>query len=283
MQVVYTVADLRQRLSVCRNGKVGFVPTMGNLHEGHLALVAKAQELADVVVVSIFVNPLQFGPGEDLDAYPRTLLTDQQHLAEQGVDLLFAPTVAQMYPQGQEQLHTVHVPESLEGKLCGRSRPGHFTGVATVVTKLFNMVQPDLAVFGEKDFQQLAVIRRMVADLDMPITIVGLPTVREEDGLAKSSRNGYLTQAERRTAPILHRALQQAAQKIQAGEKNFAQIQQSAVKHIAAAGFELDYLFILNAHTLEPAESADKDVLLAVAAWLGKPRLIDNVCLYGLT
>jgi len=222
MNTVKTVLELRAAVARARSeGKrIAFVPTMGNLHEGHVALVEKAGQRADFVVASIFVNPLQFGPSEDLAKYPRTLAADQEKLVAAGCHLLFHPDVEEMYPHGQDGQPRVAVPGVSEG-LCGASRPGHFEGVATVVTKLFNMVQPDLAVFGEKDFQQLAVIRTLVRDLNMPIQIIGEPTVRAAAGLALSSRNGYLSAEQRAAAPALYRTLQQLAEAIRNGERDF--------------------------------------------------------------
>ncbi|HAW40420.1 MAG TPA: pantoate--beta-alanine ligase, partial [Pseudomonas sp.] len=221
MNVVKTIADLRAAVARARGeGKrIGFVPTMGNLHAGHIALVKKAGQRADFVVASIFVNPLQFGPNEDLDNYPRTLAADQEKLFDAGCHLLFAPSVEEMYPHGQANQTIVRVPGVSEG-LCGGSRPGHFDGVSTVVSKLFNMVLPDLAVFGQKDFQQLAVIRTMVRDLNMPVQILSEPTVRADDGLALSSRNGYLSADERATAPVLYRTLNQLRDALQGGRRD---------------------------------------------------------------
>lgn len=280
MNTVHSLQELREALSQARkNGqRIGFVPTMGNLHSGHMALIHRARQQADFVVASIFVNPLQFGPTEDLDSYPRTLAADQANLQQAGCDLLFAPNVAEMYPYGQGAQTLVSVPEVSEG-LCGESRPGHFVGVATVVCKLFNMVQPDVAVFGQKDFQQLAVIRRMVRDLAIPITIIGEPTVRAEDGLALSSRNGYLSVAERAIAPVLYQNLQQLAQAINAGAQDYPALCAEAKQRLEAAGFRPDYLEIRDALSLQPlkgTEGSDSLVIL-VAAFLGKTRLIDNL------
>ncbi|VVM83315.1 Pantothenate synthetase [Pseudomonas fluorescens] len=212
MNTVKTVRELRAAVARARSeGKrIGFVPTMGNLHSGHVALITKATQRVDFVVASIFVNPLQFGAGEDLDKYPRTLAADQEKLLEAGCSLLFAPTVEEMYPDGMAGQTRVSVPQLSEG-LCGASRPGHFEGVATVVSKLFNMVQPDLAIFGQKDYQQLAVIRALVHDLNMPIQIIGEPTVRAADGLALSSRNGFLSEEQRAVAPVVYRSLSNIA------------------------------------------------------------------------
>ena len=278
MNTVKTVRELRAAVARARGeGKrIGLVPTMGNLHSGHAALVAKATQRVDFVVASIFVNPLQFGPSEDLDKYPRTLAADQERLVQAGCSLLFAPSAAEMYPDGMAGQTRVSVPQLSEG-LCGTSRPGHFEGVATVVSKLFNMVQPDLAVFGQKDYQQLAVIRALVRDLNMPIQIIGEPTVRAEDGLALSSRNGYLSAEQRAKAPVLYRCLSDMATAIRAGERDYAGLLEQQRKVIAASGFKLDYLEIRHAVHLRPVTAQDHDLVLLVAAYLGTTRLIDNL------
>ncbi|MDG9927643.1 MULTISPECIES: pantoate--beta-alanine ligase [unclassified Pseudomonas] len=278
MNTVKTVVELRAAVARARgDGKrVAFVPTMGNLHEGHVALVEKAGQRADFVVASIFVNPLQFGPSEDLARYPRTLAADQEKLVAAGCHLLFHPEVDEMYPHGQEGQTRVSVPGVSEG-LCGASRPGHFEGVATVVTKLFNMVQPDIAVFGEKDFQQLAVIRTLVRDLNMPVQIIGEPTVRAEDGLALSSRNGYLSAEQRAQAPALHRTLRQLAEAIRGGERNFAQLVESGKGSLLSAGLRPDYLEIRESVGLRPARAEDTRLVILAAAFLGTTRLIDNL------
>ncbi|WP_236237743.1 pantoate--beta-alanine ligase [Pseudomonas faucium] len=281
MNTVKTVRELRAAVARARGeGKrIAFVPTMGNLHSGHAALVLKAAQRADFVVASIFVNPLQFGANEDLDKYPRTLAADQQRLLEAGCHLLFAPTVDEMYPDGMGVQTRVSVPHLSEG-LCGASRPGHFEGVATVVSKLFNMVQPDLAVFGEKDFQQLAVIRAMVRDLNMPIQIIGEPTVRAEDGLALSSRNGYLTPEQRAAAPALYRTLQHIGAAIGRGQRDFAALVGEGQAQLAAAGMRPDYLEVRHALSLRPAQLDDRDLVVIAAAYLGNTRLIDNLYLH---
>lgn len=281
MNTVKTVRELRAAVARARGeGKrIGFVPTMGNLHSGHGALVTKAAQRADFVVASIFVNPLQFGAGEDLDTYPRTLAADQERLLQAGCQLLFAPTVEEMYPDGMAVQTRVSVPQLSEG-LCGASRPGHFEGVATVVSKLFNMVQPDLAVFGEKDFQQLAVIRAMVRDLNMPIQIIGEPTVRAEDGLALSSRNGYLTPEQRATAPALYRTLSAMAEAIRRGQRDFPALIAQGQAQLEAAGLRKDYLEVRHALTLRPAQVDDRDLVVIAAAYLGNTRLIDNIYLH---
>ena len=278
MNTVKTVRELRAAVAQARaEGKqIGLVPTMGNLHAGHAALVEKAAQRADFVVASIFVNPLQFGPSEDLDKYPRTLAADQDKLLEAGCHLLFLPDVEEMYPNGMAEQTRISVPGVSEG-LCGASRPGHFEGVATVVTKLFNMVQPDLAVFGQKDFQQLAVIRALVRDLNMPIQIIGEPTVRAADGLALSSRNGYLSAEQRAAAPALYRSLQQVAEAIRAGEGDFGQLLAAAQQQQIAAGFRPDYLEIREANSLRPATPTDRHLVILTAAFIGRTRLIDNL------
>lgn len=278
MNTVKTVLELRAAVARARGeGKrIAFVPTMGNLHEGHVALVEKAGQRADFVVASIFVNPLQFCPNEDLAKYPRTLVADQEKLVAAGCQLLFHPDEEEMYPHGQGGQTRVSVPGVSEG-LCGGSRPGHFEGVATVVTKLFNMVQPDLAVFGEKDFQQLAVIRTLVRDLNMPIQIIGEPTVRAEDGLALSSRNGYLSAKQRAAAPALYRTLQQLASAIRDGNRDFAQLIEAGQASLVSAGFRPDYLEIREASSLRPAQANDTQLVILGAAFMGTTRLIDNL------
>lgn len=278
MNTVKSVRELRAAVAQARaEGKqIAFVPTMGNLHAGHAALVEKATQRADFVVASIFVNPLQFGPSEDLDKYPRTLLADQEKLVEAGCHLLFTPDVEEMYPSGMDGQTRVSVPGVSEG-LCGASRPGHFEGVATVVSKLFNMVQPDLAIFGQKDFQQLAVIRTLVRDLNMPIQIIGEPTVRADDGLALSSRNGYLTAEQRTAAPVLYRTLREMAAAIQAGERDYAKLIHAAQAQHSAAGFHPDYLEVREANGLRPATADDQQLVILLAAFIGSTRLIDNL------
>ncbi|UQY33198.1 pantoate--beta-alanine ligase [Pseudomonas fulva] len=278
MNTVNTVRELRAAVAQARReGKqIALVPTMGNLHAGHAALVEKAAQRADFVVASIFVNPMQFGPAEDLDKYPRTLQADQQRLIDAGCHLLFHPDVEEMYPGGMGEQTRVSVPGVSEG-LCGTSRPGHFEGVATVVTKLFNMVQPDLAVFGQKDFQQLAVIRTMVRDLNMPIEIIGEPTVRAESGLALSSRNGYLSDEQRATASVLYRSLKHIAGAIQGGERDLPKLLADAQRQHAAAGLRADYLEVREARALRPASPGDRELVVLVAAYLGNTRLIDNL------
>lgn len=278
MQTVHTIAELRARVATWKRAdeRVAFVPTMGNLHRGHIHLVERARELAPRTVASIFVNPTQFGPKEDFAGYPRTLDEDSRQLAAVGLDLLFAPSVAEMYPRPLNEMTQVTVPE-LSGILCGASRPIHFRGVATVVSKLFNMVQPDVALFGEKDWQQLMVIRRLVADLDFPVQIVGVPTVREPDGLAMSSRNGYLTAEERAIAPVLYAALTVCAERLRAGERDHDRLANEAKARLAAAGFRPDYFEIRRARDLQLPAEGDTDLRILAAAWLGRARLIDNL------
>lgn len=278
MITVKTVRELHAAVARARSeGKrIGFVPTMGNLHEGHVALVVKATQRCDFVVASIFVNPLQFSAGEDLDKYPRTLAADQKHLFAAGCNLLFAPSPEEMYPDGMQGQTRVHVPGVSEG-LCGASRLGHFDGVATVVTKLFQMVQPDLAIFGEKDFQQLAVIRKLVRDLNLPIQIIGAPTVRAADGVALSSRNGYLTAEERAIAPTLYQTLQHIAAELRAGQTDHAALVREGNARLDAAGFTPDYLEIRHPLTLQSATPTDRQLVIVVAARLGTTRLIDNL------
>jgi pantoate--beta-alanine ligase len=275
---VQRVAEVRSAVAQARASgrRVAFVPTMGNLHAGHRALVERAGALADFVVVSVFVNPLQFGAGEDLDAYPRTPEADRSLLEAAGAHLLWTPEVADLYPRGLAQTTRVEVP-GLGGILCGAQRPGHFAGVATVVTILLNAVAPDLALFGEKDFQQLLVIRRLVEDLRLPVEVVSVPTVREPDGLAMSSRNGYLTAEERARAPALHRALDRAAHRLAAAEAGAAEVETEGPAELTAAGLRPDYFRVLRSADLDAPGPADRDLVVLAAAWLGRARLIDNV------
>ena len=277
MQVITSIAQLRAAIqSFKSNGsKVGFVPTMGNLHEGHLDLVKRASEKAQCTVVSIFVNPTQFDRADDLDAYPRTMKADLAKLEAIGTDIVFCPEPIEMYPHGG-LVTQVDVP-TIGSLLEGSSRPGHFCGVATVVCKLFNIVAPDLAVFGQKDFQQLMVIRQMVADLDMPLEIIGAPTVREKDGLAMSSRNNRLTPEQRQISPELNKLLEQLKAKLLAGSKAFDALQEEVTSALAQSGFKPDYIKVCNAKTLQLAEQGDKDLVILAAAFLGDIRLIDNV------
>ena len=277
MLVVNNPAALREQIGQWRReGRaIAFVPTMGNLHQGHLTLVDEARSRGDKVVVSIFVNPLQFDKAEDLANYPRTLEQDCAALQAAGVDLVFTPTPELMYPQGLASQTFVEVP-GLSSLLEGALRPGHFRGVSTVVTKLFNLVQPDVACFGQKDYQQLALIRKMVADMAIPVEIVGVPTVRAEDGLALSSRNGYLTAAERALAPELARTMNWISEQIEAGNHHLPSLVAQASQRLDNAGFRTDAIDIVDADTLESASAASKRLVILMAAYLGRARLIDN-------
>jgi pantoate--beta-alanine ligase len=277
MRTVRTVAELRAALASRRsNGDVGLVPTMGSFHEGHLSLMRQAREDCATVVVSLFVNPTQFGEGEDLDAYPRDEARDAELAAEQGADLMFAPPLEEVYPPGFDTTVEVH---GLTDILCGAHRPEHFRGVTTVVTKLLNMVQPDVAYFGQKDAQQATVIRKLVRDLDIPARIEVLPTVREPDGLALSSRNAYLSGEERERALALHRALRAADAAVADGRRDAASVLAAARHELDAGGVEPEYLELRSADNLSPAERVNGRTLLAVAARVGRARLIDNAIL----
>ena len=278
MDSIIRNADLRERIQLWRRAgeRVAFVPTMGNLHAGHGSLVSEARRRAERVVVSIFVNPLQFGPNEDFAAYPRTPAEDRKLLQSLQVDLLFAPEVEEIYPRGQESTARVQVPE-LENILCGAFRPGHFMGVATVVTKLLNLVQPDVALFGEKDFQQLMIIRRAANDLCMPAEIVGVATTREPDGLAMSSRNRYLTAEQRMLAPQIFRALERARNAIEQGSRKFDEIEGEGMRSLQEAGFRLDYFAVRDAATLAAPSAESENLVVLTAARIGRARLIDNV------
>lgn len=274
MQLLKSLEELRGWRAQLK-GTVALVPTMGNLHEGHLKLVDLAKQYADHVVVSIFVNPMQFGANEDLDSYPRTLDADCIALAERKATAVFAPTVADVYPRGLGQQTFIEVP-GISDILCGASRPGHFRGVATIVAKLFNMVQPDVAIFGEKDFQQLQVIRLMTRDLSLPVDVIGMPTERANDGLALSSRNGYLSAEQRIIAPVIYRTLEQTAADISAGS-NAEQALTQARKSLEDNGLRIDYFELRRREDLAPAQVTDQQLVLLVAAYLGKTRLIDNL------
>lgn len=276
MDVVCSIVSLHEALASIDEGEsLALVPTMGNLHAGHLALVSRARELADRVVVSIFVNPMQFGANEDLDAYPRTLQEDIRKLQSAGAHLLFSPTVDEIYPEGVPAHTQVRVP-GLTDILCGASRPGHFDGVTTVVCKLLSLVGPDVAVFGEKDLQQLLVIRKMVRDLCLPVRIEGVPIIRDNDGLALSSRNQYLSSEERASAPKLSATLQACATAVSEGESDFEGLAHRGRAALSEAGFDVDYFDIRRTHDLAPATAADQELALLVAARLGRTRLIDN-------
>jgi pantoate--beta-alanine ligase len=273
MQVLHTVAELRAALS----GQTGtaFVPTMGNLHPGHVSLVELARQQGSPVVASIFVNPLQFGVGEDFERYPRTLAADCEKLAAAGCDLVFAPDVAEIYPV--PQTFSVEPPDALANDLCGAFRPGHFSGVATVVLKLFNLVLPQVAVFGKKDFQQLLVIRQLVQQFNLPIEIVAGETLREADGLAMSSRNGYLGASERIEAARLQRELATIVAAVQAGERGFEALCNAASRHLKMAGWRVDYVALRDAATLQAPTPDSTRLVVLGAAWLGSTRLIDNI------
>ncbi len=278
MQLINKILDLRETRRTWQNSAkvIAFVPTMGNLHQGHLNLVREAKKQADIVVVSIFVNPMQFGPDEDLEAYPRTLQSDSRLLESLGVDVLFMPDASDIYARGLEQQTFVEVP-GLSYMICGASRPGHFRGVATIVCKLFNMVQPNLAFFGEKDFQQLQVIKAMVTDLSMNLKVFGVATTREDDGLAMSSRNHYLRVTERKLAPTLYEKMQQLVGEIQAGRRDFIKLTQEYKLELSTLGFNPDHLEIRNIENLLQPGHEDQDLVLLAAAFLGKTRLIDNL------
>ncbi|MDF3346741.1 pantoate--beta-alanine ligase [Acinetobacter pittii] len=275
MKTETTIQGLAASLNPARAARkiIGFVPTMGNLHEGHLTLVREAKKLCDVVVVSIFVNPTQFGPGEDFDNYPRTLEQDSRLLADVGCDIIFAPSVEQMY--GTQPCLTNISVSQITDALCGSSRPGHFDGVALVVTKLFNIVQPNYAFFGQKDYQQLAVIRQFVQDLNIPLEVIGVPIVRAADGLALSSRNGYLSPEQRQVAPVIYQSLKQAEQHLHQG-KDLQQVLEDIKTQLTDNGFVVDYVEARQSNLL-PATQFDRDIVLFIAAKLGATRLIDNL------
>jgi pantoate--beta-alanine ligase len=278
LDTVTTIAAVREHVHGWRRAglRIAFIPTMGNLHAGHVSLIEAARRHGQRFIASIFVNPMQFGPNEDFAHYPRTPREDERMLAAAGCSLMFMPDVAEIYPNGAERATRVEVP-GLSRILDGEVRPGHFEGVSTVVAKLFHIVEPDVAVFGEKDFQQLTVIRRMVADLCMPVEIVGAPTVRDADGLAMSSRNQYLTPAERALAPKIYQALQAAAARLQAGDADFTGIERGGFQALESAGFQPDYFSVRQAHDLSTATAAARNLVILAAARIGKARLIDNV------
>lgn len=259
-----------------RNERIAFVPTMGNLHPGHMQLVEKAETLAPKTIVSIFVNPLQFGENEDFDAYPRTLERDQHLLELANADVLFIPTRDEIYPDEHASKEVIEFP-GLTDVLCGASRPGHFSGVAVVVKQLFEIVQPDIAVFGEKDYQQVLVIKKLVEEYELPVEIVTVPTQREPDGLAMSSRNSYLTEDERKTAPVLYQTLCNARDQVKGKAGSFSEIEQQASEQLAKTGFSPDYFSICHADDLSEPEAGETRLVILVAARLGKTRLIDNI------
>jgi len=278
METSTTIADVRAHVARwhAAGNRVVFVPTMGNLHAGHVSLLEAARRHGDKFIASIFVNPMQFGPNEDFAHYPRTPAQDASMLAEAGCNLMFMPEVGEIYPNGAANATRVEVP-GISNILCGEFRPGHFEGVATIVAKLFHIVDPDVAIFGEKDFQQLTVIRRMVADLCLRVEIVGAPTVRESDGLAMSSRNQYLDEAQRKTAPAIYRQLMQAVEALKSGVRDFARIEGTGRAALDAAGFRTDYFSVRDARSLVPAQPDTRQFVVLTAARLGKARLIDNL------
>jgi pantoate--beta-alanine ligase len=278
LDTVTTIAAVREHVQAWRREglRIAFVPTMGNLHPGHVSLIDAARRHGDRFVASIFVNPMQFGPNEDFAHYPRTPTEDERMLAGAGCSVMFIPDVAEIYPHGSERVTRIEVP-GLSRILDGEFRPGHFEGVSTIVAKLFHIVEPDVAIFGEKDFQQLTIIRRMVADLCMPIAIIGAPTVRDHDGLAMSSRNQYLTAAERALAPQIYIALEAAAARLRAGDVDFASIERGGFHELETTGFRPDYFCIRKAEDLSAATAQARELVILTAARIGKARLIDNV------
>jgi pantoate--beta-alanine ligase len=276
MQIFETIESLQSALSGAAANTLGFVPTMGNLHAGHLSLVSRARGEHDLVVVSIFVNPLQFGANEDLDSYPRTLDADTAALIAAGCDFLFLPSAAELYGDDMQASTRVQVPE-LGTHYCGASRPGHFDGVTTVVTKLFNIVQPDAAYFGLKDYQQFSIIRKMVDDLALPVSVHGIETAREASGLALSSRNGYLSAEQKAVAPLLYQTIKGIGDALAAGDQDFKRLIQAGKQQLQDAGLQPDYLAIANSATLQPATREDSHLVILAAAFLGSTRLIDNL------
>src|SRR6185503_853530 len=278
MLTATTIAEVRAHVTRWHEAheRVVFVPTMGNLHAGHVSLIEAARKHGRRFVASIFVNPMQFGPNEDFAHYPRTPSQDAKMLQQAGCDLMFSPEVGEIYPNGASNATRIEVP-GISNILCGEFRPGHFEGVATVVAKLFHIVDPDVAIFGEKDFQQLTVIRRMVADLCLRVEIVGAPTVREADGLAMSSRNQYLDESQRKLAPSIHRQLSQAVDALRSGVRDFARIEAAGRAALDGAGFRTDYFAVRDARTLAPAQPDTKQFVVLTASRLGKARLIDNL------
>ncbi len=278
MRTIQKIDEIHAQIQTWRNAnkQIAFIPTMGNLHEGHLSLVKQAQQRADHVIVSIFVNPTQFGENEDFDNYPRTLESDSNKLFNMGVDLLFIPIASDLYPKNIDTSTRVEVP-GYSNILCGAHRPNHFIGVTTIVTKFFNIIQPDIALFGEKDYQQLLIIRRATKDLCIPVTILSVPTVREHDGLAMSSRNSYLSTNERENAPVLYKTLKQIKKELETGEHNYAILERNAISTLKAAGFTPDYFSVCRADNLAPALPTDNNLIVLAAARLGQTRLIDNI------
>lgn len=278
LRIFEALAPLRQRLRAARTAgqRIGLVPTMGNLHQGHLALVREARNHCDFVLATIFVNPLQFGPNEDYERYPRSFDADVKKLRASSCDAVYVPDIADMYPDGLDNHTQVSVPR-VSTLHCGASRPGHFDGVCTVVNKLFNMIQPHVAVFGLKDFQQFHIISRMVRDLHMPVRLVGVPTVREASGLALSSRNGYLDEEQRQQAAGLYATLLHTATLLRQGERDYRRLEAEASQALEAAGLRPDYVHICARHSLESATASDQELVILAAAWAGNTRLIDNI------
>ncbi|TDJ28053.1 MAG: pantoate--beta-alanine ligase [Gammaproteobacteria bacterium] len=273
-----SVIELRQYIQHWKNhGKsIAFIPTMGNLHQGHISLIEKGQSLCDHTICSIFVNPMQFGPNEDFNHYPRTLERDIDQLEAIGCDLVYLPAASELYPDGLEKITQVQVTD-LTGVFEGAHRPGHFTGVATIVLKLLNIVRPDVSIFGKKDFQQYRVISKMVEDLNLEVDIIGAETTREPNGLATSSRNQYLSADQKELASLIYRTLRESAASITAGENTFSKLEQRAIERLNQAGFETDYFCVCNVETLEPASPEDRSLVILVTARLGETRLLDNI------
>jgi len=273
-----SVIELRQYVQHWKDHgqSIAFIPTMGNLHGGHMSLIEKGQSLSDRTICSIFVNPMQFGPNEDWDHYPRSLDSDLEQLEAIGCDLVYLPTASELYPEGLEKISHVQVTD-LTDNFEGAHRPGHFTGVATVVLKLFNIVKPDVSVFGKKDYQQYRVISKMVEDFNLDVQIIGQETTREASGLATSSRNQYLDAAQKQQAAMIYQTLQQAARQIEEGERDFQSLERRALENLDGAGFHTDYFAVCNAETLAPASAQDRDLVILVTAALGATRLLDNI------
>ena len=278
MNQAYSVSELRQYIQHWKDHQqsIAFIPTMGNLHQGHMSLIEKGQSLCDRSICSIFVNPMQFGPNEDFNHYPRTLEHDIELLESVACDLVYMPTASELYPQGLEKISQVIVTDLTE-TFEGAHRPGHFTGVATIVAKLFNIVKPDISVFGKKDYQQYCVIKKMTQDLNLDVEIIGQETTREPSGLATSTRNQYLSEEQKSKAALIYRTLQDASDKIMRGERNFALIEKQAIDSLDQAGFETDYFNVSNADTLKPATSGDKKLVILVTTRLCDTRLLDNI------
>ena len=278
MDQAISVSELRQYVQHWKDHKqsIAFIPTMGNLHQGHLSLIEKGQSLCDRSICSIFVNPMQFGPNEDFNHYPRTLDQDIKYLKSVGCDLVYMPTASELYPQGLDNISQIMVTDLTES-YEGAHRPGHFTGVATIVAKLFNIVKPDISVFGKKDYQQYCVIKKMVQDLNLDVEIIGQETSREASGLATSSRNQYLSTEQKKQAALIYQTLQEASDKILKGERDFVSIEKQAIDHFNRAGFNTDYFNICNADTLNPATAEDRRLVILVTTSLGGTRLLDNI------